>query len=75
MRALLERAGGGGLVACAGLIKCPVTAIHGDYDPHPADGVREPLSRLLKDFNFILLDECGHKPWIEKKRKRSFTKR
>lgn len=24
-------------------IKCPVVAIHGDYDPHPADGVQQPL--------------------------------
>ena len=27
-------------------IKCPVVAIHGDYDPHLAEGVREPLSRV-----------------------------
>jgi len=47
-------------------IKCPVIAIHGDYDPHPAEGVREPLSRVLKDFKFILLEKCGHYPWMEK---------
>lgn len=47
-------------------IKCPVIAIHGDYDPHPAEGVREPLSRVLKDFKFILLEKCGHYPWLEK---------
>ena len=53
-------------------IKCPVVAIHGDYDPHPAEGVREPLSRLLKDFRFILLEKCGHEPWIEKFAKERF---
>lgn len=46
-------------------IECPVIAIHGDYDPHPAEGVREPLSKVVKDFKFILLENCGHTPWIE----------
>jgi pimeloyl-ACP methyl ester carboxylesterase len=62
----------GGLLDCAKLIKCPVTAIHGDYDPHPAAGVREPLMTVLKDFNFILLSECGHRPWIESAAKKHF---
>ena len=47
-------------------IKCPVVAIHGDYDPHPSAGVAEPLSRVLKDFRFILLEKCGHRPWLER---------
>jgi pimeloyl-ACP methyl ester carboxylesterase len=47
-------------------IECPVVAIHGDYDPHVAEGVREPLSRVLKNFRFILLEKCGHEPWTEK---------
>jgi pimeloyl-ACP methyl ester carboxylesterase len=47
-------------------IKCPVVAMDGDYDPHPAAGVKEPLSRTLKDFRFILLEKCGHRPWLER---------
>ena len=47
-------------------IRCPVVAIHGDYDPHPAEGVEEPLSSILSDFRFILLPRCGHRPWIER---------
>jgi pimeloyl-ACP methyl ester carboxylesterase len=47
-------------------IPCPVIAIHGNYDPHPADGIRVPLSRSLKNFHFILLENCGHRPWAEK---------
>jgi len=47
-------------------IQCPVVAIHGDYDPHPAEGVVEPLSRVLKDFRLILLEKCGHRPWLER---------
>jgi len=47
-------------------IECPVLAIHGDCDPHPPEGVRQPLSRVLSDFRFILLQRCGHRPWIER---------
>ena len=47
-------------------IKCPVVAIHGDYDAHPSEGVVEPLSRVLKDFRLILLEKCGHRPWLER---------
>ena len=47
-------------------IRCPVVAVHGDYDPHPYEGVKEPLSRVLKDFRFILLEKCGHRPWLER---------
>lgn len=56
----------GELLAMAGRIRCPVVAVHGDYDPHPAEGVRGPLSRVLTDFRFILLEKCGHSPWKER---------
>ena len=53
-------------------VRCPVIAIHGDYDPHPSEGVREPLQTVLKSFQFVLLENCGHKPWIEKMAKGEF---
>jgi pimeloyl-ACP methyl ester carboxylesterase len=56
----------GVLTGMAPAIRCPVIAIHGDYDPHPAQGVDEPLSRECPDFRFILLSKCGHRPWIER---------
>jgi pimeloyl-ACP methyl ester carboxylesterase len=62
----------GRLLALAKQIQCPVTAIHGDYDPHPAAGVQEPLSEALPDFRFILLPHCGHKPWIERRARQEF---
>jgi pimeloyl-ACP methyl ester carboxylesterase len=62
----------GRLLRLAEDIRCPVVAIHGDYDPHPAEGVEKPLSRILKDFKFILLSNCGHKPWIERQAKDRF---
>ena len=53
-------------------IKCPVVAIHGDYDPHPADGVKHPLSRAISDFRFVLLEKCGHYPWRERNARDTF---
>ncbi|WP_346938804.1 alpha/beta hydrolase [uncultured Clostridium sp.] len=46
-------------------IKCPVIAIHGEYDSHSFEGVEKPLTRTIKDFKFILLKDCGHNPWNE----------
>jgi pimeloyl-ACP methyl ester carboxylesterase len=56
-------------VAC---VRCPVLAIHGDSDPHPAEGVWEPLSRVLDDFRFVLLERCGHLPWMERQAREAF---
>jgi len=53
-------------------IKCLVVAIHGDYDPHPAEGVQKPLSAILKSFRFVLLKSCGHMPWIERQARDKF---
>src|SRR6266516_3136493 len=47
-------------------ITCPVVAIHGDCDPHPAQGIQEPLAANLKDFRMIILEKCGHDPWRER---------
>jgi len=60
------------LLALGKKIRCPVVAIHGSWDPHPAIGVKEPLQAALPDFRFVLLDECGHMPWIEKKARNRF---
>jgi DNA-binding NarL/FixJ family response regulator len=53
-------------------LRCPVTAIHGDYDPHLAEGVQQPLAEILQSFRFILLKNCGHKPWIERQARDGF---
>jgi pimeloyl-ACP methyl ester carboxylesterase len=62
----------GELLQLGGRIQCPVVAIHGDYDPHPSEGVKKSLSRVLKDFRFILLEQCGHHPWLERNAKNIF---
>jgi pimeloyl-ACP methyl ester carboxylesterase len=60
------------LIRMAHSIKCPVIAIHGDWDPHPAEGVHDPLARECSDFRFILLEKCGHRPWIERSASEAF---
>ena len=62
----------GELLKLAASIVCPVVAIHGDYDLHPAAGVREPLSKTVRQYEFILLKHCGHKPWIERRAQAQF---
>jgi pimeloyl-ACP methyl ester carboxylesterase len=62
----------GELIKIARAVKCPVVAIHGDYDPHPADDVRRPLAAVVKTFQFILLENCGHTPWIEQDARDNF---
>ena len=56
----------GELLRLAGRLQCSVVSIHGDYDPHPPDGVRVPLSGILSKFRSYTLDRCGHTPWIER---------
>ncbi|MEM9426911.1 MAG: alpha/beta hydrolase [Pseudomonadota bacterium] len=62
----------GALLERAARVACPVLALHGDYDPHPADGVFEPLAARLGQFNGVLFAKCGHKPWEERYARASF---
>jgi pimeloyl-ACP methyl ester carboxylesterase len=62
----------GNLLEIVAEIQCPVLAIHGDFDPHPAEGVRKPLSHVLEEFRFVLLKNCGHTPWFESQAKNEF---
>jgi pimeloyl-ACP methyl ester carboxylesterase len=62
----------GKLRALGKQIRCPVVAIHGDYDAHSAEGVKIPLSSVIKNIRFILLKDCGHRPWIERAAKDAF---
>ena len=62
----------GALLELTSHIRCPVLAIHGDCDPHPWQGVSEPLSEVVPDFRFELLKKCGHKPWTERQARDHF---
>lgn len=62
----------GELLAAFEAIRCPVSVLHGDYDPHPAAGVTEPLDRAGVDYRFELLEDCGHEPWRERRARKPF---
>jgi len=53
-------------------IKLPVTIIHGEFDPHPIDGIRPFLESCLTDTHFYILPKCGHYPWLERHAKERF---
>jgi pimeloyl-ACP methyl ester carboxylesterase len=55
----------GALYALGTSVVCPVTIIHGDYDPHPVNGVAEPLFQMHDDVQLYILEKCGHTPWKE----------
>lgn len=63
---------GGKLLEMGRSITCPVVAVHGDFDPHPWEGVKNPLQKVISDFRFVLLEKCGHHPWYEKHARREF---
>lgn len=56
------------------MIQCPTVVIHGEYDPHPFNGIKKPLEKIIKNNKFIVLEKCGHTPWIEKFSKDMFYK-
>ena len=43
----------------------PLMVIHGESDPHPPEGVAEPLRAAGVPFEFHVLPQCGHTPWRE----------
>lgn len=55
----------GQLLRLAQHVCCPVTAIHGLYDSHPAKGVIAPLKKVVKCFSSHEIPDCGHYPWRE----------
>ncbi len=62
----------GELLRIAEQVRCKVVAIHGDYDPHPAAGVERPLGEHISDFEFVMLENCGHIPWLERQARDRF---
>ncbi len=62
----------GGFVGAVKKIHCPVLVIHGDHDPHPAEGVKKVFEENQKQFEFVLLKNCGHYPWMERQAHEKF---
>lgn len=55
----------GRLLDAALRIPGKVTAIHGEYDPHPIEALRV-LEQRLPGFTLHTLARCGHDPWKER---------
>jgi len=53
-------------------IDIPTVVIHGEYDPHPIEGIRPLLESCIADIRFHIFPECGHYPWIERKARERF---
>jgi len=62
----VELRNSGELEKRAARLRIPVAIIHGDYDPHPPDGVKDVLESHGIVCSFHLLKQCGHSPWREK---------
>lgn len=64
----------GKLLERFGRISCPLVLIQGAADPHPVEGIIQPL----KDRNVVIktyvLDQCGHTPWREKYAREGFAR-
>jgi pimeloyl-ACP methyl ester carboxylesterase len=47
-------------------IRGPVLMLHGTYDPHPGEMVRDSLLPRIPQLEYHSLDRCGHSPWLER---------
>ncbi|MCL2001729.1 MAG: alpha/beta hydrolase, partial [Planctomycetes bacterium] len=56
----------GSLLEAARSLLCPVTVLHGADDPHPPEGVTEPLAAAGVSFTSSIYPSCGHEPFHEK---------
>lgn len=55
-------------------ISCPLVLIQGAVDPHPPEGVIQPLRDRNVDIKPYVLDQCGHTPWREKYAREEFAR-
>ena len=56
----------GALARALHRVRVPVTVLHGAEDPHPLEGVVEPLRKAGRNPHVIVLPRCGHEPWRER---------
>lgn len=55
-------------------IKSNLFIIQGSDDPHPAQGVIQPLEEIGVECETYILEKCGHSPFMEKHAKEKFYK-
>jgi len=47
-------------------IRVPVLMLHGAYDPHPGDMIRDGLLPFIPQLEYRQWERCGHYPWLER---------
>ena len=47
-------------------IGAPVLMLHGSYDPHPGELIRDGLLPYLPQLEYRQWERCGHYPWLER---------
>ena len=47
-------------------IRVPVLMLHGAYDPHPGEMIRDGLVPFIPQLEYRQWERCGHYPWLER---------
>ncbi|MBD3177585.1 MAG: alpha/beta fold hydrolase [Armatimonadia bacterium] len=50
----------------------PVLMLHGEYDPHPGQMIRDSLLEVMPHLEYHAWDCCGHSPWMERQVRTEF---
>ena len=53
-------------------IRVPVVMLHGTYDPHPGEMIRDALLPFIPHLEYVQWDHCGHYPWRERHARAAF---
>lgn len=56
-------------------ISAPVLMLHGSYDPHPGEAIRDSLLPFVPKLEYQAFERCGHTPWIERHAREAFLER
>lgn len=56
----------GSLIRAVRRVRVPVLVLHGLNDPHPVQGVVNPLRHAGVDLRVVPFERCGHEPWWER---------
>lgn len=63
---MLRLQGQGVYPAAFAAIASPVILLHGAYDPHPGEMIRDSLKPYITQLEYQQWDRCGHNPWQER---------
>lgn len=55
----------GELINAIRKITIPITILHGENDPHPPEGVIQPLKTAGIQYRAVIFPRCGHSPFQE----------